>query len=166
LALDWLCLNGKGQVTVEFILILVIMLTILATVSMPAVDDVTKWVDETSTVVSLAAAQRRIINTAEELSMAGCGSYKNIGVYVDPVHITYREASVVWDSDYVWGSFTNATGDTQELVKLHYPDYIKISVPVCAGGCCVVNNTYVVRVEKDCSTSRPTVPAGIGGVCW
>jgi hypothetical protein len=156
-------------VTVEFVLILVIMLTILASVSMPAVDDVTNWVEDTSTVVSLAAGQRRIVNTAEEIAMGGCGSYKTVKVYVDPVQITYKNATLLWNRDVVWGEFSDTDLDEKELSRLSYPDYIKLTTLESGSECFVRNNTYFVKIEKDCSATRhdPVGPVpGIGGVCW
>ncbi|MCD6414081.1 MAG: hypothetical protein J7L23_00440 [Candidatus Diapherotrites archaeon] len=151
-----LVVNAKGQITIEYILIIVIALAILGSVTFPAVNDMTDAAKDTSMAVLLASAQQRIINTAEEVSMASCGSFKNIYIYIPPKYI--QAPNVLWDKDYVWGNFANSSGDVNSIGKLGFPDYIKIT-----GSCpSAVNNTFKVTITKDCTNSRPTASGGVG----
>ncbi|MCD6522736.1 MAG: hypothetical protein J7K68_03225 [Candidatus Diapherotrites archaeon] len=145
----------RAQVTVEFILLLVIMLTMFATVSIPLVNYVTDTISDTSIAINLGASVQRIRNTAEEVALMGCGSYKNITVYVesDPL----AQSNIRWNSTYIWGDYYDNKGEKQILSKVAIPDYIKIS-----SGCPIALNTYEIRIEKDCTSQNPTQEGVIG----
>ena len=170
-------MSKKGQMTVEFILIMVVMLAVLGSVTFPIVNSMTDSARDTSRAVALASAQRRIINTAEEVSMGSCGSFKTVGIYIPPEVLS--EPNLLWDKTHVWGNFTNSTSDSIALRKLEYPIYIKIeggaydgdTPPACTPNCVPAkNNTFFVTIRKDCSATRPTDICpnlnGIGvGIC-
>ena len=73
----------KGQVTIEFILILVVMLTILTTISIPLINAMRDEVSDVSIATSLASSVYSIRSAGEELSLAGCHSFKDVTVFVD-----------------------------------------------------------------------------------
>lgn len=149
-------INNKGQITIEYILIIVIALAILGSVTFPAVNQMTDAVEDTSMATLLASAQQRIVNTAEEVSMASCGSFKSIYIYIPPKYI--QAPNILWDKDYVWGNFSNSSGAENKIGKLPYPDYIEIR-----GDCShAVNNTFNITIIKNCNDQRPTTPGGVG----
>jgi hypothetical protein len=74
--------NG-GQVTVEFILILTIMLAILSIMSLPLSEEARHDVEGASRAANLAAVATKLKSTAAEVSMMGCESYKDLIVYLD-----------------------------------------------------------------------------------
>jgi hypothetical protein len=144
-----------GQITIEYILIMVIMLAVLGSVTLPIVNNMTDVTRDTSRVVSLAAAQRRIINTAEEVSMSSCGSFKVVGIYMTPEVLA--APNVLWNKTHVWGNFSNASGNSFNLTRLEYPSYIKIEGGTCPAGCMPIsNNTFFIRVLKDCTGTGTT----------
>lgn len=159
-------LNQEGQITIEFILIVVVLLAILSVVTFPVVEKMTDSAQDTSRAISLAAAQRRIINTAEEVSMGGCGSFKTIDVYIRPD--VDSEPNIIWNTTHVWGNFSNSTLYEVNLTRLPFPKYIKLDKGFADGDCVGQNLTFYVTVLKDCSDVRPTTvsaPAGnINGV--
>lgn len=150
----------RGQVTIEFILVLVIILTILATVSIPLVNSVTDSVTDTSVAINLGAAQQRIVLAAEQMSFAGCGSFKNITLFIenDPL----ADANLFWDASDIGGNFTNVDGTEEYMIDIPFPDYIKLS-STCENSGGVFN----VQVEKDCNGGeRPSSEFAIGSVCF
>ncbi|MCK4328067.1 MAG: hypothetical protein KAW41_06420 [Candidatus Diapherotrites archaeon] len=138
----------RGQVTIEYILILVIMLVILATVSMPTVEQVEADVTDTGNAINLAAAQQRIISTANEMKLTGCGSKKTITVYIQ--RDLFTPARIEWDASKVWGNFTHMSGETSKLKSLGYPDNIKIDRVSGSGG------YWDISIAKDCTGAPPS----------
>jgi len=137
----------RGQVTIEFVLILVVMLTVLATLSIPLAKDVAEQTIDTGIAVSLASAAQRIAQAAEEVSYSGCGSFKNVTVYLD--HDAYAIPSILVDSEGVWGNYSDMVDDTQTTKHIPYPKYIKLTAYCPSSG-----DTYTVKAEKDCSVDR------------
>jgi len=147
-------LNSKAQVTVEFVLILVIMLAVLATISLQVVDEVTAMIEDSALAVNLAAAQERIVTTAEEVSTGSCGSFKEIGIYIDPSFLSLRDAEIHWNGTHVMGNFTDSTGQVVNLKALQIPYYITIDNQ----GCNVVrHNTYYIKIIKNCTDPTPFI---------
>lgn len=159
-------LSKKAQVSIEFILILVVMLAILGSVTFPTVNKMTDSAEDTSKAISLAAAQRRIINTAEEISMGSCGSYKVIGIYLTDVPFG---TNILWNKTYVWGNFTNSSQGEETLRAIDYPPYIQIYGGACSFPCNVKNETFFIEIRKNCSQIDPSIVCpvlnGIGSVC-
>lgn len=160
---------ARGQVTIEFILILVIMLTVLATMSIPMAKDVADEAIETGTAVSLAASVQRIAQSADEVSYAGCGSFKNVTVYVEPDALS--QPSVYFNDTRVWGEYYDMAGDPVSTQQLAYADYTKLTAYCKAEG-----HVFTVKVEKDCGAQRHNpvqdgtplgdgIAAHIGGKC-
>lgn len=145
----------RGQVTIEFILVLVIMLVILATISLPLVDWLDQSVSDTGMAISLASVQQKIANTAEELSLAGCGSHKTIRVFVgaDP----FNQAKVEWNSTHIKGEFYMLDNTGKNMTAIRFPDYIKLENTTIGGG------YYDVKVTKDCGS--PTSLGCVGYGC-
>ena len=152
----------RAQVTIEFILIMVIMITILSTIAIPMINEVTDDIIDTSVAVSIASSVQRIVNTGEDVSMMGCGSYKNITIFVesDPL----AQANIFWydvAEPKIGGNYTNIDGTFVEVFPVTVPKGITLSsgCPVDGG------NTYHVKVEKGCLGS-PLVPDSIGDSKW
>jgi len=148
----------KGQVTIEFILVLVVMLVILATVSFPLVDWLEQGVSDTGIAVGLATVLQKITNTAEELSLAGCGSHKVIRVFVDAD--PFNQAKVEWNSTYVFGEFYMLDNTLKYMKAIPFPSYIRL-----------VNNTldggyYEVTATKVCNDGiHPSSSGCVGYGC-
>jgi hypothetical protein len=137
----------RGQVTIEFILILVVMLTVLATLSIPLAKDVAEQTIDTGVAVSLASSVQRVAQAAEEVSYSGCGSFKTVPLYFDPD--PFSIPSLLVDNENVWGNYSDMVDDVQRTKKIPYPKYIKMTVDCQSAG-----NTYTVKVEKDCTVDR------------
>lgn len=147
----------KGQVTIEFILVLVVMLVILATVSLPTVERIEQDVTDTGTAVNLVAVQQRILNTAEELSMAGCNSHKTIRVFVDAD--AFNQAKVSWDQNTIGGQYYQLDNTQKFLKNIPFPDYIDLF------GSMVGSGYYNVQVTKQCASVRPSSSGCVGDGC-
>ncbi|MBN3037239.1 MAG: hypothetical protein JW834_02225 [Candidatus Diapherotrites archaeon] len=155
---------ARGQATVEFILIVVIMLTILATISIPMINEVTDWVADMGVAVSMGSSAQRVVSTAEEVALMGCGSYKKVRVAVDDNPLA--AANLRWGKDAVWGNYSDQDGTPHELRQLDYPSFVRLD-----GGCDQyvggASREYVVTVSKDCSAQRPTAgETSVGEVCY
>ncbi|MCD4739724.1 hypothetical protein K8R43_00875 [archaeon] len=146
-----------------------IMLAVLGSVTFPKVNSMTDFAGDASMAVSLAAGQRRIINTAEEVSLGGCGSFKTIGVYMPISLIAYP--NLLWNETHVWGNFTDSNHTVIYMKPLVYPSYIKITGGTCntppppssPGACTIEENVYSIKIEKDCSLLHPTVDLCLNG---
>lgn len=147
----------RGQVTIEFILVLVIVLVILATISLPTIDRIEQDISDVGTAASLAANQQQIVNAAEELSLSGCGSRKTIRVFVNEG--PFAQQNITWTSSYVNGSFFFLNGTAASLRGATYPDYINITAAAGSGG------YWPVTVAKNCNFARPTANGCIGYGC-
>ena len=139
---------ARGQVTIEFVLVLVVMLTVLATLSIPLAKDVAEETIDTGIALALGSSAQRLVQAAEEVSYSGCGSYKNISIYIEPDALA--GATMYIDDDEVWSEYTNMTADQVTTKKLTYAKYTKMTAYCGAYG-----HTYVVKVEKDCNSQRP-----------
>ena len=141
----------KGQVTIEFILVLVVVLVILATVSLPTVDRIEQDVTDTGLAVSIASVQNRLANTAKELRMSGCGSHKNITVYLDAN--VFNEANVTWDGSEVNGFYRQLDGELKEMKGVPYPGDMMMIMSSGPGP------YWDVEIKKICPTAGlPTTP--------
>lgn len=145
----------RGQVTIEFILVLVIMLVILATVSLPIVDRLEQDVSDTGIAISLASVQQKISNTAEELALSGCGSHKTIRVSIDAD--PFNQARVEWNSTHIYGEFYMLDNTLKHMKAIGFPAYIKLENTTIGGG------YYEVNVTKDCGS--PTSSGCVGYGC-
>ena len=134
----------RGQTTIEFILVLVIMLVILATISMPTVERMEAAVTDTGHAIGLASAQQRLITTANELSLAGCGSQKTLTIYIDEDSLT--PAKLCWNATHVWGKYFQLDGTTKALKDIAYAGNINFT----ASG--LGSNYWKVAVKKTCAT--------------
>ncbi len=147
----------RGQVTIEFILVLVIMLVILATVSLPLVDQLQQDVGDTGTAIGLATVQQKIANTAEELALSGCGSHKSIRVFVDAD--PFNQARVEWNSTHIYGEFYMLDNTRKQMRAVPFPSYIKLENSTLGGG------YYGVTVTKYCNSANPTSLGCVGYGC-
>ena len=148
----------KGQVTIEYILVLVIMLVILATVSMPTVEQIEADVTDTGNAVNLAAAQQKIASTATQMSLAGCGSRKLVTVHIQ--RDLFTPANITWDANKITGFFMRVNGTVLELKDLPYPQSVAITIPTIQPS----NKEYhALNITKDCSAGAS--PSGCIGEC-
>ncbi|MFC2174672.1 hypothetical protein ACFLQ2_02270 [archaeon] len=135
----------RGQVTIEYILVLVIMLVILATVSIPTIEQIEVDVTDTGNAINLAAVQQRIASTAREMSLTGCGSTKNITVHIQ--QDLFTPLTITWDGNKVGGQLKLMNGTDRDLKDLTFPDTIKVEAS---------NSTqfhyWDLRFTKDCGT--------------
>ena len=144
----------RGQTTIEFILVLVIMLVILATISMPTVEKMEAAVTDTGHAISLASAQQRIITAANELSLAGCGSQKTLTIYLDEDALT--PVKLYWDVAYVKGQYYQLDGTIKDLKDAPYPGSMKLT------NSSLGSNYWSVKVRKECGSSASGC---IGSIC-
>jgi len=160
---------ARGQVTIELILILVIMLTVLASMSIPMVKDMADQSIDVGTALALSTSAQRIAQAADEVSYAGCGSFKNVTVYIEPDALA--RPCLYFNESRVWGEYDDMAGDTVSTKQLAYADDIKLHSFNGAS-----DHVYTVRVEKDCSKQRhnpvkhgtpvaDSKSASIGGDC-
>ncbi len=123
------------------------MLTVLATLSIPLAKDVAEQTIDTGIAVTLASSAQRVAQAAEEVSYSGCGSFKNVTVYLDPD--PFAATTLYVNKTGVWGEYFDLVNDKQKTKLIPYAKYIKMTAY-----CGDYGNTFVVKVEKDCSTDR------------
>ena len=144
----------RGQVTIEYILILVIMLVILATVSLPTVDQIEADVTDVGNAVNLASVQQRIVSTANEMSLTGCGSTKAITVHIQ--QDVFTPGRIKWNKTHVWGYFMQLDGEEKTLKSARYPTNIHIDNKTRTG------DYWEMQIDKNCTGAIPTGCIGMG----
>ncbi len=152
---------ARGQITVEFILILIIVLTIITTVSIPLIQFATDTLQDTGNGVLLAQVVGEIKSAADSVSMSGCGSYEivhintgelnsSIGSGLYSINITGTGAGdVAVKFRYYLQNGTEVSGKTVLL-----PNYISVS-------CKNKDGIYDVNISKDCTHLGGTASCNI-----
>ncbi len=137
----------RGQVTIEFILILVIMLVILATISLPAIENMEVEVKDTGLAITTAAIQQRLLTASKELQLSGCGSQKTITVHLDENNC-FTPAKIEWNETHIFGAYMTIAGDQMLLKEITYPEHISL-----VGSTTSSLGYWDVTVKKDCSAT-------------
>ena len=131
--------GSSGQLTIEFILLLVIVLTIVSTVVIPIINDSRDMLSEASMAATLSAASQKISETARAISYSGCGSAKTIEIYV--TQDVFMNPTISQDGI---AQFTMFDGETKTIKSTPLPSGIALSITG------PVDGIYTVRVARVC----------------
>jgi hypothetical protein len=152
----------RGQVTLEFMLMIVVLLAFFGSVTQPFITDTTNGLQEAATATMLATAQQRIINTAEQVSQLSCGASTRIAVTVPSDEFTRPNVTwnPAWAPGKVAGGFLRLGAPQANYTEPQsIPTNIKIeedlTVPASAPN-------YFIKISKDCSSPSPTAFGAIG----
>lgn len=150
-------MNQKAQATIEFILVLVIALTILTTISIPLTEFTGNTIQRTSSLTNLASQKQKISQTAESIALSGCGSKKIITVQIPVQEQAEYCAGLRINKKNITGHITTGRG-VRNLTSTEINKFIKIDSPDKY----TVNESYRIEVKKDCETQWPTEKFTIG----
>ena len=142
----------KGQITIEYVLILVIVLTIVSLVSIPLINYAEDSIKDVGYGVLLANKISKILDAIHTVSVSGCGSRK---VLVIPSGFSDLGAGIVINSENITGYYYLQNGSLVYQKAYSYPDYISIS-------CSVSDEGVRFVIERDCSTKRPNNNCEVG----
>jgi len=145
----------KGQITIEYVLVLVIVLTIVSLVSIPLINYAEDSIKDVGYGVLLANKISKILDAIHTVSVSGCGSRYTVNVSLSPLDTL--GARITIDQENISGSYYLQNGTLVSVKTYSYPDYIKVT-------CNTFGNTAKVVIERDCSTKRPNNNCVIGEV--
>jgi uncharacterized protein (UPF0333 family) len=80
----------KGQISIEFMLLLMVLLLFMFTTILPGAKEAEKGVDDASRISAAIMAQEKIVSSANYLSVLGSGSKQTLTVFLpEKTSMTY-----------------------------------------------------------------------------
>lgn len=137
----------RGQLTIEYVLILVIVLTIISLVSIPLINYTEDTVLDVGYGVLLGGELNRISNAIHAISVSGCGSSARVSVNLNQLADTSPIIDI--NSTHITASYYLQNGTRVAVKAVEYPPYTSISLQGGSSG------DYLV-IQKDCSHERPS----------
>jgi hypothetical protein len=152
----------RGQVTVEFVFLVVIILVIFTTVALPLVNSGSTSTEDASNALAMAAAQQKIAATADEVSGMACDSFKYVWVSVPDG--PFVQGKLVLNAagasqGSVTGVFFTADGTQKALKTVSTPGFVTFEK--ITGGACGPRD-YQVALRKLCSSASTAPLSSIG----
>ncbi len=142
---------ARGQITIEFILILIVVLAIISTVSIPLVNFASDTIQDTGNAVLLRQTMDKIAGVSKLVSSSGCGSRVLLNIDTDQLNSTVGVYNITISGKNVFASYMLQNGTIVSLREIQVPDYISIS---CTGN--------VLNISKDCEHPNPDNQCIIG----
>ncbi len=148
---------ASGQITIEFVLILIVVMVIITTVSIPLIQYASDTLQDTGNAVLLYQAVDDIRAAADSVSMSGCGSYKTIVIDTNQLDSAIGAYSI------------NITGDGNSPIEVVFSYYLQngthvkgkpIELPPHISVSCKDND---ITLTKDCNNIYSSVSCSFPG---
>ncbi len=137
----------RGQVTIEFVLILIVILVIITTVSIPLVNYASDTLRDTGNAVLLKQDMDKILGISRIISSSGCNSSANITIDKGQLNSSIGVYSLNI-TDSIHASYMLQNGTNVSLKPVELPNYVDVS-------CVDKGDHAIVMVRKDCNTLHP-----------
>ncbi len=135
---------ARGQVTIEFVLILIVVLVIVSTISIPLISYTEENVRDIGGAIVLSQEINKIVKSAEDLALSGCGSSKTVYIDTNQLDSVVGAYSIKIKDQAINASFYLQNGTRVNLKPVSLPQYIAVS---CNGN--------EISLSKDCTTVYP-----------
>ncbi len=140
---------ARGQITIEFVLILIVVLVIITSVSLPLINYASDTLMDTGSAVILAQTIQRIKGSADAVSTAGCGSYQIIPIDKQQLDSVVGVYYITISGDggapvKVNASYYLQNGTLVSLKPVFLPEYVNV---ICNGNS--------LKIVKTCDSTYP-----------
>ena len=144
---------GRGQVTIEFMLLLIVVLVIISTVSLPLIQYTTDTLVDTAGGIVLSQEVMKIVKTSDDIAMSGCGSFRRIFIDQSQLDALVNYYNINISSGIVKGMYLLRNGSYAYLKPYSVPNYVDFKYNDTTGS---------LLITKDCDTPTPHYSIRIG----